>query len=317
MAPMRFRCAVLLLALLAALLAAPSARAAPVRLAVEAPPSLEPVAVRLRALDPAQFEGVQRLTGLEEPGPPIQVILAPEGSEAARYVPRWVSGYAYSERGIVVLLPARTPSYPNSSLEDLLRHEVAHVLVARAAGNRPLPRWFHEGVAMIAGLSWGLDDRTRLTLALATDRAVSLDELDHRFGGGQGEVNRAYAIAGSFVRDLLDRHGPGAPAAILQGVAGGLSFEDAFHKATGVSLAAATSSFWRSQTFWYRWVPLLTSSVTLWLLITLLALWAIQRRRARDAALKRMWDEEEERARLAALAAAASAEARSGDELVN
>jgi hypothetical protein len=317
---MMTRCAALLLGILLALLpllAAPPARAAPVRLTVEAPPSLEPVAVRLRALDPTQFEGVQRLTGLEEPGPPIQVILAPEDSEAARYVPRWVAGYAYSERGIVVLLPARTPSYPDSSLEDLLRHEVAHVLVARAAGNRRLPRWFHEGMAMIAGLSWGLDDRTRLTLALATDRAVSLSELDRRFGGRQGEVNRAYAIAGSFVRDLLERHGPGAPAAILGGVARGLSFEDAFHGATGVSLAVATSDFWRRQTFWYRWIPLLTSSVTLWIFITLLALWAIQRRRERDAALKRMWDEEEERSRVAALAAVAAAEARSGDEPVN
>jgi len=47
-------------------------------------------------------------------------------------------------------------------------------------------------------------------------------------------------------------------------------------------------------------VPVLTSSVTLWLLITLLALWAIRRRRARDAALRRIWEEEEERARLAA-----------------
>ena len=308
---MTFRCAALLLLFL---VVAPLAWAAPVRLTVEGPPSLEPVAARLRALDTAQFEGVQRLTGLRDPGPPIQVVLAPEGSDAARYVPSWVSGYAFSERGIVVLLPARTPSYPDSSLEDLLRHEVAHVLVARAAGNHPLPRWFHEGVAMIAGLSWGLDDRTRLTLALATDREVSLAELDHRFGGGQGEVNRAYAIAGSFVRDLLDRHGPGAPAAILRGVSEGLSFEDAFHKATGVSLRAATSDFWRRQTFWYRWIPLLTSSVTLWIFITLLALWAIQRRRERDAALRRMWDEEEERARLAALAAV---ETRPGEELVN
>ena len=61
---------------------------------------------------------------------------------------------------------------------------------------------------MIAGLSWGFDDRSRLTLALFADRAVSLDELDRRFEGGQSEVNRAYTVAGSFVRDLVHRHGP-------------------------------------------------------------------------------------------------------------
>src|SRR6185295_4678014 len=115
-----------------------------------------------------------------------------------------------------------------------------------------------------------------------------LAELEERFAGGQGEVNRAYAIAGAFVRDLVDRYGQGAAPAILANVARGVSFEDAFRAATGSSLAAAESTFWSRQTLWYRWVPVLTSSVTLWLLVTALAIWAMKRRRARDAALRRV-----------------------------
>lgn len=270
------------------------------RLEVEAPAALEPTARRLRALNPGQIESAMRLVGLEEPGPPIRVILAPEGSEAAERVPPWVSGYAFGEMGVIVLLPQRVPSYPDSSLDDLLRHEVAHILVARASGGRPLPRWFHEGMAMIAGLSWGFDDRSRLTLALLADRPVSLADLDGRFQGTQAEVNRAYAISGAFVRGLFETYGPRAAPEILAGVGRGLSFEDAFRAATGDSLAEAEESFWGGQTFWYRWVPVLTSSVTLWLLITLLALWAIRSRRRRDAAIRRGWEEEEERLRLAA-----------------
>lgn len=271
----------------------------PPRLIVEAPPAFAPTAVRLRAIDPRQLLSAMRLVGLTEPGPPIRVIVAPEGSAPAALVSPWVSGYAVSDRGLVVVMPQRVPHYPDSSLEDLLRHEVAHVLVARAAGHRPLPRWFHEGLAMIAGGSWGLDDRSRLTLALVADRPVSLAELEERFAGGQGEVNRAYAVAGAFVRDLFERYGQESAPAILSGVARGLSFAEAFRAATGTSLAGAEESFWSRQTFWYRWVPVLTSSVTLWLLVTLLALWAIRRRRARDAALRRRWDAEEERLRLA------------------
>lgn len=288
--------------------------AAPIRLEVDAPPELEPTARRIRAFPPEELESAQRLVGLEEPGLPIRVYLAPEGSGAALAVPPWVAGYAYSDRGIVVLLPARTPTYPDSSLEDLLRHEVAHVLVARAAGNRPLPRWFQEGMAMIAGLSWGLDDRARLTLTLVADRQIPLDELDRRFQGTGAQAHRAYAISGAFVRNLLERHGPESPGRILAGVREGLSFEDAFLRATGETLEDAESAFWRLQSFWYRWVPILTSSALLWILITLLFLWAVKRRRARDAALRRMWEEEEERQRLAAEARLAE---ESGGELVN
>lgn len=304
--------ALLVLLLLLTAFASP-AQVAP-RIEVEAPPALAGTAAQLRAIDPARLASVMRLVGLEDPGAPIRVILAPEGSGAATVVPRWVSGYAMGEQGVIVLLPGRVPSYPDSSLTDLLSHEVAHVLVARAAAGRPLPRWFHEGMAMIAGLSWGFDDRSRLTLALLVDRPVSLAELDDRFTGGQGEVNRAYAIAGSFVHDLFDRYGQGVAARILQGVAGGLSFADAFRAATGTPLAAAESAFWDRQTFWYRWVPVLTSSVTLWMIVTLLAVWAMKRRRQRDAALRRIWDEEDERLRLAAEARARQEE---GGEWVN
>ena len=287
----------------------------PPQLIVEAPPGWEPTAERLRAMGPEELASAMRLVGLTDPGPPIRVIVAPEGSGPARLVSPWVSGYALSDKGLVVVMPQRVGSYPDSSLEDLLRHEVAHVLVSRAAGNRPLPRWFHEGMAMIAGGSWGFDDRSQLTLALLADRPVSLAELEERFLRGQSEVNRAYAVAGSFVRDLFDRYGPEAAPRTLAGVARGLSFEEAFREATGVTLAQAESVFWNRQTLWYRWVPVLTSSVTLWLLITMLALWAIRRRRERDAARRRIWDEEEERARLAA--AVRIEPEGEADELVN
>jgi hypothetical protein len=285
------------------------------RLVISGPPSLDRVAARVRAIDPERFLDAMRLVGLTDPGPPIQVFLGPEGSDLAAGVPPWVSGYAYGAEGVIVLLPARTPSYPDSSMEELLRHEVAHVLVARAAQGRPLPRWFHEGVAMIAGSSWGMDDRSRLTVTMIGGlggKDVSLADVERQFTGGRGSTVNAYAIAGAFVNELLRREGDDAVARILAGVGRGLSFKDAFRDATGATLAAAEQSFWRRQSFWYRWLPILTSSVTLWLLITLLAIWAMGKRRARDAALRRVWEEEDRRQ-----AAEAVPPPPGPDELVN
>jgi hypothetical protein len=36
------------------------------------------------------------------------------------------------------------------------------VLITRAAGGRPVPRWFHEGLAMAAERTWGFEDQARL-----------------------------------------------------------------------------------------------------------------------------------------------------------
>lgn len=262
-------------------------------LIVEAPPELRAQALTVRQVDRRRFEAAARLTGLRGSQAPIGVALVAEGSPPATTVPNWVSGYAYGGLGRVVLLPERTPSYPDGSLDELLLHELTHVLVARAAGGREVPRWFNEGLAMMAGGPWSLEDRTRLTFAMVRGTERPLAEIDELFGGEPGEVRRAYALSGALVRDIVLQYGRPAPRRILAGIARGETFADAFRSATGVTLPAALRSFWQRHSFWYRWMPILGSSFTLWLLIVLLAFVAWWRKRRRVAALKRAWDEEE------------------------
>jgi hypothetical protein len=293
MAPLLARLALLapLLALAFAPRAAGTLSPGP-SLTVEAPPALRHVAARVRAIAPSAFAEVMGLVGLADPGPPILVRLEPEGAGPALAVPPWIAGFALPDAATVVVFPARAPSYPDSSLDDLLRHEVAHVLIARAAGGRRLPRWFDEGLAMIAGGTWGADDHARFLLELMVDPGVPLARLDRRFAGNQRQVAGAYAVAGAFVRDMVQRHGAGAPSRILAAVAAGAPFPEAFQAGTGTALEVAETEFWRRHSL-QRWLPLATSSTTLWLGITLLALAAARRRRRRDAALRALWEEED------------------------
>ena len=290
---MTLRCvAVVVFLLLAPLTGLSRAGGIPPALEIEAPPALAGTATELRERPAGELGSVARLMGIEAQGPPIHVVLAPESSDLAREAPSWYSGYAVGDRGLIVLFPARALSYPDATLPDLLRHEVAHVLAARAAGFRPLPRWFDEGLAMQAGNTWGLDERSRLALALLVEGRLPLDDLDRQFTGGQGEVGRAYAIAGAFVHDLVERHGQRIAADVLSGIAHGLPFDAAFENATGTTVESAYAEFWSGRAL-ERWLPVLTSSLTLWLAITFLALWAIRRRRQSDAARRALWDEEE------------------------
>jgi len=282
-------------ALLLAIAATASDRPSPPapELAVEAPSTLAPYVRRVEELDPRRLAGAMALAGLDQPGPPIRVVLVPEGAEAARRAPAWVAGYAVGAAGPVVLFPARATAYPYDSFEELVQHEVAHVLVERAARGAPVPRWLHEGIAMTAGEAWGLEDRTRFAFAAARRERVPLDRLDRRFGGGESDAATAYAVAGGFVHFLLRRHGPAVTGEILAGLARGRGVDEAFRTATGESLHAAQAAFWRRTTIWHRWVPLLTSSTVLWIGVTLLVLWAVRRRRARSAAIEERWAREE------------------------
>ncbi|MEO7920917.1 MAG: hypothetical protein ABIT01_15770 [Thermoanaerobaculia bacterium] len=230
----------------------------------------------------AWVPGLMELMGLTDAGAPIRVLLAPESSPLARGVPAWVSGYTDGRSDAVVLLTGRTPSYPDGALEEVLAHEVAHVLLYRASAGHEVPRWFNEGLAMMAGRSWGLRDRTQLGLGLLSGERVPLWKLDTQFQGDRVTVERAYALSGALVQDLLERHGNGLPRALLSRVARGLSFEEALRQATGATLIDVGESFYERQTVWRRWLPIVASTAALWFGIATLAILAAVKRRRRN-----------------------------------
>jgi hypothetical protein len=230
------------------------------------------------------------LVGLEAPGPDIRVVLAPESSRLARAVPSWVSGYTdgtTSDVGsAVVILAERTPSYPDGGLEEVLAHEVAHVLIHRASGGRRVPRWFDEGLAMLASRSWRLRDQTELALGLLTGPRVPLWKLDDLFQGERREVERGYALSGTLVQDLLERYGPAVPRIVLARVARGDTFDEAMRGATGATLTDIGEAFAERQVSLKRWLPVLTSTAALWFAISVLAIVAGIRKRRRRAELE-------------------------------
>ncbi len=264
----------------------------PPRLNFQPASGLEPAAARLALIDRAALLHVMRLVGAEHAGIDISVVLASEDSGIGEGTPSWIVGFADGAAGTIVLFPSRSPSYPHNSLEDVLLHEVAHVLITRAAGGAFVPRWFDEGLALAAERASGFQDRARLMMAIALDRR-SIGDLDASFSAGPHEAARAYALAGALVRDVLRRHGSDAAARILSRLAAGENFEQGLRAVTGQTLSGLERVFWR-RGWWYHVVPFMTSSAVLWVAVAFLALYARSIRVRRRAALRRRWDQEEE-----------------------
>ena len=264
------------------------------QLQIEAPAELADARARLASFDPNRLRGVMRLVGLEVAGDPIRVVLLPEGYEMAKRTPPPTAGYALPDQNLIVLFPARSPQYPHDTLEDVLHHEVAHVLMARAAGGAGLPLWFHEGLAVLGERTWGLEDQARLVSEMVMVSRTPLDRVDAMFAADEGSKTRAYTLAAAFVRELIRRHGADAPANVLRRMRGGETFERAFANAMGESVAEAENAFWSGQRFWTSIGPFLTTQTALWMGVTVIALAAIIRRRMQRAAKRRQWKESEE-----------------------
>jgi hypothetical protein len=277
---------------LSLLASAPSAAEIP-SLQIEAPPQLVSVRMRLEGMAPDELADIAQFLGIKDAGAAIHVVLAPENSDMARRVVAWIAGFAVGESSLVVLFPARSPGYPDSTIEDVLRHEVAHVLIWRASGGHYVPRWFDEGLAMEVERQRRWQDQTQLLYQLVSGGETDLQHLDGLFTGGQNDQTRAYALAGAFVHDLLKEHGPAAATGILMSIHNGAAFDVAFADIMGVTAAHAEANFWRRQRIWTSWVPIITSTTVLWLVVTLLALAAIYVRRRRNRQIEEQWAREE------------------------
>jgi hypothetical protein len=167
------------------------------------------------------------------------------------------------------------------------------VLIHRAAGGRPVPRWFNEGLALQAEHGWRFQDQSQLLYQLLIGSGTNLETIDRLFAGDRNSQTRAYALAGAFVRDLSERYGAATPADILMRVRRGVPFDTAFTDATGKTVPGEEADFWERQRIWTMWFPIITSSTTLWLVVTLIALLAIQRRRRKNVEIEKKWEEED------------------------
>lgn len=261
-------------------------------LTVTAPPSLESAAARIRAINAEALEAALASAGLRPPGT-VEVMLVPEDDPVARGAPGWIVARAFGGR-YVIIFPARVTRYPYDSLESVMQHEAVHLALFAEAGGKPLPRWFHEGVATSVEAGWGVTDQARLLLAALGGPTIA--DVHGLFrSDAQPDTMLAYLLSAALASDLRERHGPDVPGRIARRVAAGAAFDRAFVSETGETPDAAASRAWGAYRRWTNWVPAVANASIVWSFILVLALLAFIARRRRRARLRRQWDEEESR----------------------
>lgn len=228
--------------------------------------------------------------GLEAPAIVHITLVADEDARASRW-PRWIVGFA-DPPDHVVIFPERSTRYPYESLESIVRHEVAHLALDRRAQGRPLPRWFHEGVAVSIEAGFGFIDEARLLTAMISQPAIG--DVGRLFAAGtEPESARAYLLATALVADIRNRHGAQVVGAIAGSVGNGVAFDRAFADATGETVDTATAAAWERYLRWTQWLLAVDSVASIWTLVLLLAGVAFFVQRRRRAARRKQWDEED------------------------
>jgi hypothetical protein len=244
------------------------------------------------------------LYGLRTP-PKITVNLVRDAKDLAavappgRGAPAWAIGVAYPDLGIISVAMRRGANY--SEPIATLRHELAHLALGAALGNRA-PHWLHEGFAYQHSAEWSRERIETLAGMAWLDNIIPLDQLDGSFPGEELPAHRAYAESYDFV-GFLSRRGRWDDSSddgdrfpfrrFLREIAGGASPDAAAVHAFGRPLHTLFIEWKEDLQGRFKFMPLGLFGFALWIFCALLLVLAWARRRRMNKKRVAQWDFED------------------------
>jgi hypothetical protein len=163
----------------------------------------------------------------------------------------------------------------------ILRHELSHIAVGRLVRGR-VPRWFLEGLAVIrAGDAWSREGPSLIRAGMAND-LLPMESLRQGFPERPTDAELAYEESAAFVNFLMDRNGEAALRDVMRQVVKGSTFDDAVLRVYAASTRQLENQWRKSLERWVLALDFATSREFLWMMLTVLCLWAgflVRRRR--------------------------------------
>jgi hypothetical protein len=180
----------------------------------------------------------------------IHVVLATSQAEfhdlQPGRAPDWADGTAWPHRGLIFLRAPRLRGNTPEPLETVLDHELVHVLLGRAFGERRVPRWLQEGTAQLMAGEYSAETTATLAGGVFGDSLINLTTLSRGFPKGALRANLAYAQSADLMAYIQNTYGDKALKVLVRELAGGADFSAAIRVATGSSVDELDKA-WRSR----------------------------------------------------------------------
>jgi dephospho-CoA kinase len=221
----------------------------------------------------------------------ITVYLAASGAEfdalTAGAVPDWGVGCALPAQRTLVLRKT------HGSLRETTFHEVSHLLLRSVTGDRAVPTWFDEGVAMWNASEWGWSQSCEMAAAALWGSLIPLHDVDDVLSFASPKARLAYAESFFAVSHLVGAAGPDAIPRLLAEMDAGRGFEEAFERTLGVTPGAFEARWRKEAQERFGSIALLSGAFDFWLVVTALFLAAYIATKLRNRRRVRQWEAEE------------------------
>lgn len=206
--------------------------------------------------------------------------------------PDWGAGLALLEEARIVI---KSPKYMavGKSFQELIGHELTHIMLHRAAGGRWLPTWIHEGVSMYLSGEWRIGQDILVARVVWTGRLLHLHRLEDLSTFKSAQAQLAYAESYLAASRLLRRADPLLLGDLLAMYRETGDFYSSWKAVIGVDYATWIANWHSSVSRQYHFFFFLFDSELFWIALAMgfILLFIIKRRQ--NARVKRRWKRDE------------------------
>ena len=212
---------------------------------------------------------------------------------AKTILPDSVIGTAYHQLSRMVLKSPRALRGTPIHLRKTFVHELTHILLGQAfTRHEQVPRWLNEGLAMYESREWSFDRVVTMTQAVLTDSLLPLSDLTHAFPQGKKNLELAYCQSFYLISFLVSEYGTEQFHDFIRSYSKEQVLEDVLLTIYGMNLYELERRWHRTLKMRFSWIPLITSSITLWFLITLIFMVSYLRKKKNVQVTLKKWEEE-------------------------
>lgn len=204
-------------------------------------PSLKVAAAEMGTAYPFLKEKVETIFGWKLKGVPTLILLGKESSFERMAGSPYVIAFAAPEKNLMVMDWSRLKG-DRIHAQDVLKHELCHLLIHQEITRVPVPRWLDEGLAQWASdgvMDIVLDQKgSPLNRAVFNDRMIPMRRLVDGFPIRKDRLILAYEQSKDFVEYIIGRYGKEGLLKMLRRMGQGQTLSEASQSTFSLPLAS-------------------------------------------------------------------------------
>jgi hypothetical protein len=183
-------------------------------------------------------------------------------------LPEWGGGGAIGDS--LIIIPVDFKPFLQQSFPQITVHEIVHIVLARAYPGVRIPRWFHEGAAMLLSGELSFDENATVSKAIFLGHLMPLQSIDSVNGFKRTRADLAYSESHLAALFLVEQYGMTVLSEILREARKSKDFQAAMLSVIGLDAREFEEMVEKYIASKYRFVFFVTDSYIWWVLIALL-----------------------------------------------